>query len=214
LRTQIRHATEELPRLEKRFEEIRQDIATRQDTQGEAFVMQLDGQAIRDRGIAGELLIRHAERIRGSRGERQVGRFAGFDVLVAANFMTGADIVLKGTGAHIAKVGTTALGTMRSVEYVIQNLDETAATVEQRIADTRKRIADLQVQGDQPFEYEERLASLSRRLLEIEDALDLTKNQAAAQLEAGGDSPNDEVSAPFGPGEEIPEGEALETVVA
>lgn len=216
LRTQIRHATEELPRLEKRLEEIRRDLTTRQNTQGDAFVFQLDGQSIRDRGIAGELLIRHAERIRGSRSERQVGKFAGFDVLVAANFMTGADIILRGAGTHVAKVGTTALGTMRSVEYVIQNLDETAASVEQRIADTRKRIADLQVQGDQPFEYEKRLASLSRRLAEIEDALDLTKNQASAQLdtEAEGDSPNEEVSAPFGPGEEIPEGEALETVDA
>jgi hypothetical protein len=57
---------------------------------------------------------------------------------------------------------------------------------------------------------------LSRRLLEIEDALDLTKNQASAQLdtEGEGDSPNDGVSAPFGPGEEMQEGEALETVDA
>jgi TolA-binding protein len=214
LRTQIRHATEDLPRLERRRDEIQRDITTRQDTQGDAFVMQLDGQTIRDRGIAGELLLRHAERVRGGRVERQVGQLAGFQVSVAGNFMTGADIVLRGAGAHIAKVGTSALGTMRSVEYVIQNLDEAATTVEQRIAETRKRIGDLQVQGDQPFEYEERLASLSRRLGEIEDALDLTKNQASAQLDASSESegPNEEVSAPLEPGEEIPEGKALETV--
>lgn len=70
------------------------------------------------------------------------------------------------------------------------------------------------MQGEQPFGYEERLASLCRRLLEIEDALDLTKHKAAAQLASGGDSPNEEVSKPFGPGEEMPEGEALGTVAA
>jgi N12 class adenine-specific DNA methylase/adenine-specific DNA methylase len=188
LRRQIRHAAEEVPRLEKRLDEIRRDLLIRQDTQGDAFTIQLDGQTIRDRGIAGELLIRHAERMRNGRGEREVGKFAGFAVLVAANYMTGADIVLRGAGTYTAKVGATALGTMRSVEYVLQNLDETTATVEQRIAETRKRIGDLQIQGEQPFEYEEKLSALSCRLAEIVDALDLNKSQASAQLDASAEN--------------------------
>jgi hypothetical protein len=80
-------------------------------------------------------------------------------------------------------VGSTALGTIRSVEYVIQNLDETAANLEQQIATTQKRLADLAAHVAQPFEYEERLSSLNRRQQEIEDALDLTKNQAGTQRE-------------------------------
>jgi hypothetical protein len=127
--------------------------------------------------------MRLAERVKATHTDRLAGQFAGFQVFVAHNFMSGADIVLKGAGTHMANVGTTALGTMRSVEYAVQNLEEVAATVEQRIAETRKRIFDLQVQTGQPFEYEERLATLSRRQDEIEEALDLTKGQAAAQLD-------------------------------
>jgi TolA-binding protein len=184
LRSQVRHLTDDVPRLEKRLAEIRQDIATRQDTHGDAFVMQIDGQIIRDRGIAGELLLRQAERVKVTRADRLVGQFAGFQILVAHNFMSGADIVLRGTGTHNAKVGSTALGTIRSVEYAVQNLEEVAATAEQRLAETRQRIADLQEQTTQPFDYEERLATLSRRQDELEDALDLTKGQATAQLGA------------------------------
>lgn len=91
---------------------------------------------------------------------------------------------MKGAGTHLAKATDTALDTMRSVEYVIQNLDDTAATVERSISEARKRIFDLQVQTAQPFEYEARLITLSRRQDEIEDALDLTKGQAAPQLDA------------------------------
>jgi len=204
---------DELPRLEKRRAEIQLDITTRKDTHGAAFVMQIDGQPVRDRGIAGELLLRHAERIRFSRGDRQVGEFAGFQLFVSHNFISGADIVLKGAGTYIAKVGTTALGTMRSVEYAVQNLEEVAATVAERIAESRKRILDLQVQTEQPFEYEARLESLSKRQQEITDALDLTKSQASAQLDA--DSLDDEsgtdVSAPFEPSEDIHQGKVLET---
>jgi len=189
LRSQIRHLTDEVPRLEKRLEEVRRDTATRQDTHGDRFTIQLDGQEVRDRGIAGELLIRHAERIRRSRAERLVGQFAGFQIYVADNFMSGPEVVIKGAGTHLAKVGDTALGTIRSVEYAIQNLEEVAAQTEQRIAETRQRIADLGVQAGQPFEYEDRLSFLVGRQQEIADALDLTKNQAPSQLEA--DAPED-----------------------
>jgi N12 class adenine-specific DNA methylase len=212
LRSQVRHLNDELPRLERRLEQLRQDIALRHDTHGDNFVMTIDRQEIRDRGIAGELLLRHAEHIKLTRGDRQVGEFAGFQVFVSHNFMSGADIVLKGTGTHIAKVGATALGTIRSVEHVIQNLEETLALVERGLADTRKRIEDVKAQTDQPFEYESRLESLSKRQDEIESALDLTKNQASAQHDT--DSSEDDavrdLSAPPEPGEKIQPGEALD----
>src|ERR1051326_5682844 len=64
IRTQVRHLNEEVPRLEKRLEEIRNDILFRQEHHGDAFAIQIDGQTIRDRGIAGELLIRQADRVR------------------------------------------------------------------------------------------------------------------------------------------------------
>ena len=83
------------------------------------------------------------------------------------------------------QAANTALGTIRSVEYAIQNLDEVAADLTKNIADTRKRIADVTAQTGQPFEYEERLVALTLRQQEIADALDLTNNQAPQQLEAG-----------------------------
>jgi N12 class adenine-specific DNA methylase len=184
LRTQVRHLHADVPRLEKRLEEVRKDILTRQDTHGDAFVMLIEGQSICDRGIAGELLLRMAERVKSTRADRQAGEFAGFRVFVAHNFMSAADIVLKAAGTHTAKVGTTALGTIRSVEHVVQNLEEVVATVEQNLADTRKRVTDLQVQTEQPFEYESKLAGLCKRQDEIEEALDLTKSQVSAQLDA------------------------------
>ncbi|MCX6917458.1 MAG: DEAD/DEAH box helicase family protein [Verrucomicrobia bacterium] len=183
LRSQIRHFTDETPRLEKRLEELQRDLVTRQDTSGDRFVIQLDGHAVHDRGIAGELLIRHAGRIRGSRSERHVGSLAGFSVFVADNFMAGPEIVIRGAATHLAKVGETALGTIRSLEYAIQNMDEAAAILDNRIAETRKRIADLGTQAGQPFEYDQRFEFLVQRQQEIEEALDLTKNQAPAALQ-------------------------------
>ncbi len=182
LRSEIRHYTDEIPRLEKRLAEVQLDLTVRQDTYGDRFVIELDGQEIRDRGIAGELLARQGDRVKGRQVERRVGTFAGFHLFVADNFMGGPEIVLKGSSVHRAKFGSSAHGTMRSVEHAVQSMDEVAAGLTGRIADTRKRLTELTAQSGQPYEYEDRLAALSLRQQEIADALDLTKSQASSQM--------------------------------
>ena len=184
LRSRVRHLSDELPRMEKRLEAVRRDLATRQDTSGDLFMMLIDGQPIRDRGIAGELLLRRAERVRGTRKDLLVGTLGGFQVFVADNFMQGPEIVLKGATTYTAKVTDTAHGTIRSVEHTIQHLEEVAETLTRNIADTQKRLTDTQAQVNLPFEYAERLAELVQRQQQIEDELDLTKNQASAQVGA------------------------------
>ena len=183
LRSRIRHLTDEIPVMERRHEAARRDLATRRDTSGENFVATIDGKDIRDRGIAGELLLRNAGRIRGSQSERQVGSIAGFRLFVSDNLFRGPEIVIKGAGAYTANVTDTALGTIRSVEYTIQHLDETAANLAQNITDSGKRLADTKAQVETPFEYAERMASLARRQQEIEDELDLTKSQVPSGLD-------------------------------
>jgi len=184
LRSRIRHLTDELPRLEQRLAAVGQDLATRQDTSGDRFVMTIEGQQVHDRGIAGELLLRRAEKMRGSRAERQVGTIAGFQVLVADNFMQGPEIVLKGATTYTAKVTDTAHGTIRSVEHAIQHLEEVVETLTRNLADGRKRLTETQAQMGAPFEYATRLAELTRRQQEIENELDLNKSQAPGRLES------------------------------
>ena len=99
-------------------------------------MMLIDGQEIRDRGIAGELLLRRAERMRGTSKDCLAGHIAGFQVFVADNFMQGPEIVLKGATTYTAKITDTAHGTIRSVEYALQHLEEVAANLDRSIADT------------------------------------------------------------------------------
>src|SRR6266404_3745801 len=184
LRYRLRHLNEDLPRLGKRLEAMQMDIAARQDTRADRFRIEIDGETILDRGIAGELVNRHAARMRNVRGERLIGSFAGFHVFVVGTFVREPEIMLKGVAMHEAKVSDSALGTMRSIEHTIQKLDDAACNLEQDIRDTRKRVTDVTAQCGQPFEYSERLAVLILRQQEIADALDLSKNQAASQLES------------------------------
>ena len=179
LRQRLRHSQEDVPRITRRLEALRQDLEIRQDTSGDRFVIQIGGQEYRDRGLAGELILRRATALRGTGSERVIGNFAGFQLFVVNTPMGEAQALLRGAGSYVAKVTDTALGMIRSVEHVIHNLEQTLAEGEQQLADTQKRITDLTGQIGQPFEYAERLAALRLRQQELTEALDLTKNWAA-----------------------------------
>ena len=193
IRSSLRHAHEEAKSLTERLANLREDLKLRQDTSGDKFRIELDKQVLDNRGVAGELLLRQAEKIRRQFGEEtRVGRFAGFDLFIRSAFNDGAELVLRGRNSYGNRVTDTAQGTIRSLEAMAQGLEERAVRLETDIRDSRKRAAELEPKVGAPFEKEERYHHLVKRQSEIEEQLDLTKNQAPAQAESAGDDGNEE----------------------
>src|SRR5205823_1634838 len=93
-------------------------------------------------------------------------------------------IVLKGNLFHTANVSDTPLGTTRSVEYAIQNMEERLEQSRRELADCEKQCHELESKIGQPFEHEVKLQTLVERQQELEKALDITKNQAPNTLPA------------------------------
>lgn len=168
-----------------RLTNLRQDISFRLDTSGDKFVIELDGQETNNRGIAGELILRRAEKLKNRFGDDvRIGRFAGFDLFLRPSFNNTVDVVVRGKNSYAARVTDTALGTIRSLEATVQGFEERAVKLDADIADAHKRIKELETKVGTPFEKEEHYQSLCRRQSEIEEQLDLTKNQAPSQVEA------------------------------
>ena len=161
-------------------------MTLRQDTGGDKFRIELDKQVLDNRGVAGELLLRRAEKIKMRFGEDiRIGRFAGFDLFIRSGFNNTAELVLRGKNNYSTRVTDTALGTIRSLESVVQGFEERAGRLESDIKDSQKRATELEAKVGSPFEKEERYHHLARRQSEIEEQLDLTKNQAPNQLDTG-----------------------------
>ena len=87
-----------------------------------------------------------------------------------------------------------ALGTIRSLESVVQGFAERAARMESDIKDSQKRATELEAKVGSPFEKEERYHKLVTRQSEIEEQLDLTKNQASSQVDAAATDEREENS--------------------
>jgi len=193
IRSDLRRSHEDAQGFAKRLANLRQDIAARQDTSGENFRIELDGQPLNNRGIAGELIVRRAAKLQGCLGEDvRLGRFAGFDLFLRPALNNSAEVILRGHNSYSARVTDTALGTARSLEATVQGFEERAARLDSDIADTHKRARELESKVGARFDHEERYQELARRQNEIEEKLDLTKNQAPSQAEADSGENNDQ----------------------
>jgi hypothetical protein len=185
IRSNLRHSHEEVETWTERLANLRQDLAVRQDTSGGKFHIELDRQVLDNRGIAGELLLRQAEKTKHRfDGNIRIGRFAGFDLFIRSGFNNTAELVLRGQNSYSIRITDTALGTIRSLESVAQGFEERAARLESDIRDSQKRVVELEAKIGAPFEKEDRYHHLVKRQSEIEEQLDLTKNQVSNQLGA------------------------------
>ncbi|MDE3098772.1 MAG: DEAD/DEAH box helicase [Verrucomicrobiota bacterium] len=184
IRSNLRRAREEAETYTERLVNLRQDLTVRQDTAGDKFRIELDGQTLDNRGIAGELIVRQAQKLKFRFGEDvRIGRFAGFDLFIRSSYNNTAELVLRGKNSYSTRVMETALGTIRSLELMAQGFEERAKRLESDIADSHKRATELERKVGAPFDREERYHELSKRQAEIEEKLDLTKNQAPSQVE-------------------------------
>jgi hypothetical protein len=109
--------------------------------------------------------------------------FAGFDLFLRPSLNNTVEIVVRGKNSYAARVTDTAQVTIRSLEATVQGFEERAANLETDIADAHKRGKELESKVGAPFEHEERYQHLSRRQSEIEEKLDLTRNQAPSQVD-------------------------------
>jgi hypothetical protein len=192
IRTNLRRSHEDAEAFTGRLTNLRQDIAARQDTSGDKFSIELDGQVLDNRGIAGELIVRRAEKIKSRFGDDvRIGRFAGFDLFLRPSFNNNVEMIVRGQNSYAARVTDTALGTIRSLEANVQCFEERASKLEYDITDANRRAKELEPKVGAHFEREERYQELTRRQGEIEEKLDLTKNQAPSQAEAA-DGSNEE----------------------
>jgi hypothetical protein len=152
IRSSLRHAHEEVETWTLRLANLQEDMKLRQDTSGDLFCIRLDSQILDNRGIAGELLLRRAEKLKGQVGEDiRLGSFAGFDLFLRPGFSDAPELVLRGRNSYTIRITDTALGTIRSLESTVQGFDDRAARLETDIRDSQKRGTELGVKVGSPF---------------------------------------------------------------
>src|SRR5712671_1562269 len=101
IRSNLRRSHEDTEVFTTRLANLRQDLVVRLDTTGDKFRIELDGQESNNRGIAGELILRRAEKLKARFGEDvRMGKFAGFDLFLRPSFNDTTEMVVRGKNSY------------------------------------------------------------------------------------------------------------------
>ena len=167
---------------EKCIAKLRQDIATRKPTKGEAFCMTIDGKHFDERVKAGRELVFIAEALKPMQETRQIGSIAGFPISLS-RLEARAELRIHGKQTYGSTVSDSPQGTIASLEHTLGDMDAQLVEATENLGRLKTRIQDLEAQSHQPFEHQGKLEAAEKRQQEIVAALDLTKNQASTQVD-------------------------------
>lgn len=214
-RGRLRMMEQDVTRLERQMVATEKDIAMRQDTQGEKFKIVLDGEIFTDRVKAGAALIylvedHRTDHLLGRASPTVLGEFAGFKLEYRSTLPD--KVTLRGASEYVASVSPSPVGTISSLEHAARSVEDQAERPRQELAQTKQNLAELSKLAGNVWEHEEHYRILVKRQTELVDALDITKNQAAAQLAT--ESEETETAASASPVEEAAEEVGVEALAS
>jgi hypothetical protein len=146
--------------------------------------MTVQKETFTDRVKAGRALVFLAAAMKPFQSTKAIGEIGGFAVSLH-RFDERANLIIHGKCEYKATVSDSPTGTISSVEHALDSMADRLRERESDLKLSHKQTEDLTKQLDHPFEHEEKLATATKRQQEIVEALDITKNQASAKLDAG-----------------------------
>lgn len=181
----------ELPRRikikEKYLENIKKDIEKIVDTKGDKFSIVLYGRngnmPITDRKAAGEFIFESVNKAKYG-NLTPLGQISNFELFINKDRLSDTEIIIRGENDYTITITPTPIGTVTSLETQIRNLPKVATQTEEIIKDLKERLKTYQEIINKPFEHEEKLQELYKKQAEINNALNLDKQDEVIMDEA------------------------------
>jgi hypothetical protein len=178
----IRGIDDQAKRTHRFIENIEHDIASRKPTRGDLFSMTIVKETFTDRIEAGRRLVFTGAALKIYEDSKKIGSIAGFNISVR-NVGARIQLQIHGRNDYEATVTDSPQGSISSIEHALGSLEKYLEEAREKLPRFETQRQQLATQSRQPFEHEEKLVNALNRQREIVEALDITKNQAAAQVD-------------------------------
>lgn len=162
-----RYYPEKIAEYTERIEKMGMDIQTFKKTdQGkENFVpMTLQGKIYYEKKEAGETLIELCKKTKMA-DNLPIGSWRGFALSLSFDRFEKAYIMtLQGEFKHYVTLGTDIYGNLQRMNNTLEKMPEVRDTLQMKLAETKKQLANAQKEVQKPFMYEEELRTKKERL--------------------------------------------------
>jgi hypothetical protein len=169
--------------LERKLALMEQDCLHVTPASAGEMRLELAGQVLLGAEAAGEglrQLVRAAKAARGT-VDQHVGRFGDFDLgLRSGHGDAVPSLYLEGLCRYEAEAYQTAQGLAAALLAALASIPEQRDAARQQLAVRVKRMVDLRIELERPFEHADRLADLLARQRRLQHQLHLDKDSAGA----------------------------------
>ncbi len=193
VRRQIMNAEFDLHAAERRIEHIRQDLAQRIPTRGDAFALMIGDRRIEDRRIAGASLLSKIRLMPPGREKTEtvLGAIGGFELVCLAgptwNREFAATLLLRRNGLD-QRVETehdlTPAGLIARLEHMLDRMPQDLAEQERKLVDAERRVDGYQGRLCKPFDLQGELDEKQAALDALNADLANTGKPEAGKLAA------------------------------
>lgn len=182
IRARIRGIDDQAQRTHRFIENLEHDIASHKPTRGDLFSMTIGKQSFTDRIEAGRKLVFMGAALKMYEETKKIGSFAGFGISMR-NMGVRIGLRIHGKNEYEATVSDSPQGAIASIEHALGSLEKHLEESREKLPRFEIQREQLETQAQQSFEHEDKLVTALNRQREIIEALDITKNQAAAQVD-------------------------------
>ncbi len=151
-------------------------IEFRDQNKKEEFQIIIDNKTYDNREDAGEIIKVLSDNAV-STEEKQIGKFNGFDLFIKKKQMSFNELILKGNSTYRIELGDSLHGNVVRIENVVKSLESYIGKLEDKIVEYNRNMEESKSEFERPFEHEELLTEKSRRQFELDELLDINKNE-------------------------------------
>lgn len=164
------------------------------DVKGDKFTVTVKGDTFTERAAAAAKIETLAKKLAAGAGSEwdvhEIGSFAGLKLVVSTQAAQPPMIGLKGDGLYETVVPETAEGIARALDYLPKRVGIDLENAQDGLSTLEKSQKDLERLRDEPFAKQAELERLAKRQVELNNLLDVSKQQDAEMHREAPDVPD------------------------
>ena len=180
---------------EKRIESLTKDKLLWKSNYSEEFSIVVDGKTFTEREEAGKRIMLLAKSLGMGEKEKEIGEYSGFKLSLKQEkvwdrFET--RLVLKGALEYTTDLSSSPHGNTVKLDNLLKSLDKQLEDTQAKLTENKKNMELAKQEYEKPFPHDEELKEKLKRQAELNEELDLNKQDEVVEEETDDEEESDE----------------------
>ena len=182
----------EIERANEEVEKITEDVDLLDETEGQPFIITLEGKVYDERVKAGQMLLAISGQLGKEEFKKEIGKYRGFTLYIEQNPLWASNkVTISGAEDYTFSLGDSDIGNITRLENMVDGIKDELSRAYHRLQELQKQFETAQEQFGTPFLYADELVEKSAKLTELDTELELGKGDDMVIAESDGENTED-----------------------